>query len=301
MKGRLERSPEEEEKFHRLARVGLIKVGYKDEKDRPKSTDYFLATGAYEELFKEKYGSTPKKLLICFASDDASEVCNEELQCWGTKATGDAGKLLAYGGMKTFMLWQPGKREGERGQYAETPREKMPPKLGTWRRLLTLRFLLPELPIIGYWQLTTAAKDSSQIGIISVFDWVQKHAGTVVNVPFDMTVQFAISRKPGESKRYPVIQIVPNVSHVHLTRIKQFKEILDRTPGLITDDRLEKLVEDQKALPAPNVEQQENVELFDTPEYKVCQNLDVDQLVCSEHGSDYCQYRCPHPYAGRDA
>lgn len=244
--GRLVREPEEQEKFHRLVRIGLIKVGYKDERGTPHSADYFIPQGEHASEFTQAFGEKPSKIMIVFPSNDREEVCNESLECWGTKATGDAGKRLAYGDRETFMLWNH-----DKGQYIQTARANMPAKLGKWSHCLTLRVLLPDMPMIGYWQLTTSASESSIPAIAGMFDWMMHHAGTVAGIPWDMQVKFHTSKKPGSTSRYPVIMIIPHLGQKHIEKLREFQQILATNPGLVTAERIELLIEQQKQLPAP--------------------------------------------------
>ena len=245
--GRVIRTPEEQSKYQRLGRVGLVKVGYKDEAGKPHSSDFFIPDGEYAEQFDKAFGKEPKKLKIVFYTDDQEEVCNERIECWGTKQSGDEGKLLAFGDGETFFAFDPKTEDYTKRLNKEQAREIK----GRWRLLLTMKFLLPQIPIVGYWQLTTSGKESSIPGIIAMFDWAMKTGGSVSMYPWDLTVKFCTSKKPGSKSRYPVIQILPNLSYQQVEALRDARKELDAMPGLITAERVEKVMQEKMQLEAP--------------------------------------------------
>ena len=75
----------------------------------------------------------------------------------------------------------------------------------------------------------------------SIFDAIKDYAGTVINIPFDLSVEKVISQKPGQKHAYPVISLVPNISQESLEKIRNFLNIDSIKYGLLTEDRIDSL------------------------------------------------------------
>ena len=93
MNGRITNRPRAEQSRLALPRVGFIKIGYKDERGLPRSTDYFSASGKYASLFAKAYGDKPQTIQIVFPLDDPAQVCNDD------------GRLMATGDGTDFQVW----------------------------------------------------------------------------------------------------------------------------------------------------------------------------------------------------
>lgn len=246
--GRMVRTAEENEKYSRLQRCGVLKVGMRDAQGIPRSTDFFTASGAtpeYTDMFHGIYGEKPTLLTVLFPSDNVEDVCNEEVQCRMTKEAGaakeDAGKLLAYGDGEVFQVFNKTKGEWEEKTKLQLGNSEGMRAMGRWRRVLTLRFILPKFPRMGYWQLQTSGKESSIPAIVSIFDWVLRTAGTVRRIPFDMSVRFAISQKPGSASKYPVINLIPQLPQKHIEMLRELTLQLDTVVGELDVKTIENL------------------------------------------------------------
>lgn len=212
-----------------LPRVGFIKVGIKEVsktgKEYPKSVDYFVATGKYAELFRQAYGDRPQTIQIMFVDDDPAKSCNEMYVYWDNK-----GRKIAYGDGETFFVWN-GERY-EQFSIAEHPNlmqgvEKKYPNGKGWQITLTLTFIVPLVRgIAGVWQFVTKGSASTIPNVRDAFDAMLQDRGFVKGIIWDMNVQFAVSQKPGDNSRYPVVTIVPNESEGNLRKIHDaFKPI----------------------------------------------------------------------------
>lgn len=214
-----------------LPRVGSIKVGMKNAKGFPQSVDYFIPTGKYATLFTQAYGEKPQTIQIIFPDDDASKVC-----CEMYEYRDDEGRRIAYGDGETFMVWDG--RQYEELTVAQYPNlmagvgKKYPNKLYNkngdgWQVTLTLTFIVPMIRgIAGVWQFVTKGTASTIPNIRNTFDEMLAQRGFVKGIVWDMNVQFAVSQKPGDKSRYPVVTIVPNESEGNLRKIKEaFKPI----------------------------------------------------------------------------
>lgn len=218
-----------------LPRVGFIKVGYKEKaangKEYPKSVDYFIPTGKYAGLFKKAYGEKPQTIQIVFAYDEPEKSCREEYQY-----RDDAGKLVAYGDGETFFVWN-GKQYCQystkdypdlmAGVAQKHPNRAVKNGGDGWIVTLTVTFIVPLVRGVGgVWQFTTNGTASTIPNIRDTFDAILEEKKFVKGIIFDMNVQFAVSQKPGDSSRYPVVTIVPNESEENLFAVKEaFKPV----------------------------------------------------------------------------
>lgn len=218
-----------------LPRVGFIKVGYKEKaangKECPKSVDYFIPTGKYAGLFTKAYGEKPQTIQIVFPDDAPEKVCNEMYEY-----RGDDGRRIAYGDGETFFVWN-GK------QYCQYSTKDYPNLMAGvaekhpnravlnggdgWIVTLTVTFIIPLVRGVGgVWQFTTKGTASTIPNIRDTFDAILQEKGFVKGIIFDMNVQFAVSQKPGDHSRYPVVTIVPNESEGNLFAVKEaFKPV----------------------------------------------------------------------------
>lgn len=218
-----------------LPRVGFIKVGYKEKaangKEYPKSVNYFIPTGKYAGLFTKAYGEKPQTIQIVFPDDAPEKVCNEMYEY-----RDDDGRRIAYGDGETFFVWN-GKQYWQystkdypnlmAGVAEKHPNRAVLNGGDGWIVTLTVTFIIPLVRGVGgVWQFTTKGTASTIPNIRDTFDAILQEKGFVKGVIFDMNVQFAVSRKPGDRSRYPVVTIVPNESEGNLFAVKEaFKPV----------------------------------------------------------------------------
>lgn len=210
----------------RLPIIGKIKCGVKGER-YPKSVDYFIPQGKYEQSFRNAFGDKPQTLPIVFIGDDADGQCEERYEY-----RDKSGSLYAYGDGDQFHVWNKSKFDVFQVEEHPDIMQRVHEKVGAkgWTITLTLRFLLPTIPVVGLWQLTTKGEASSIPNITGAFDQMIQFNGTVKGVLWDLNVEFAKSQKPDSSSRFPVISIVPNheperVSEVKSALVEQSKLI----------------------------------------------------------------------------
>lgn len=232
MNGRITNRPSTEQGRLALPRVGFIKIGYKDERGLPKSTDYFLASGKYSSLFTKAYGEKPQTIQIVFPSDDPAQVCNERYEY-----RDDDGRLLATGDGTEFQVWNG--KEYQHLSATDYPNlmssiemrypNKQYQRTGEgWNIILTLNFIIPCVQgIAGVWQFSTKGTASTIPQIRDVFDAMLQAKGYVKGIIFDLNVQYAKSQKPGDKSRYPVVSMIPNESEENVKRIKEAYKIVN--------------------------------------------------------------------------
>jgi len=223
--GRIQR-PEEINPRLILPRVGFIKTGFKTDKGLPTSTDYFIATGKYAELFKQAYGDKPNRIQIVFPADEAEKVCSERYEY-----RDDKGALVASGDGQTFSVWD-GHEYKEltitdypnlmRGISKQHPNSQTKKGESGWSVVLTLNFIIPCVRgVAGYWSYTTKGAASTIPQIRTVFDGMIEQKGYCKGIIFDLSVEFAKSQKPGEKSRYPVVSLIANESEENVKLVKQ--------------------------------------------------------------------------------
>lgn len=231
IKGRIVR-PEAEKSRLILPRVGQIKIGMKNANGYPQSVDYFIPTGKYAGLFTQAYGEKPQTIQIVFPDDDPAKVCNERYEY-----RDNDGRLIAAGDGETFQVWD-GKKYEELtiSQYPNLMlsiakrypnRKSKQPDADGWEVTLTLNFIVPLVRgIAGVWQFITKGTASTIPNIRDTFDAMLQERGFVKGIVWDMNVQFAVSQKPGDRSRYPVVSIVPNESEGNLRKVTEaFKPV----------------------------------------------------------------------------
>lgn len=200
--------------------VGKIKCGRKSESGYPQSVNWFIASGKYEGLFHKAYGEKPTTIRIVFPSDDASLVCSE---AWEYRD--DAGKLVATGDGETFKVFSSKSNSyvelntEEHPNLMESVSKRYPSKTG-WQVTLTLNFLIPEIQgVAGVWQFRTKGVASTIPSVRDAFDAMLSEKGKVAGIIWDLSVRFAKSQKPGQSSRYPVVNLTANESVENIEKV----------------------------------------------------------------------------------
>lgn len=231
MNGRIKR---QEQSNPKIPIIGKIKVGMKNERGLPTSLDYFRCESKYSSYFHKAYGDTPNKIEVCFFSDDWSDSCNERYECRDKD-----GRLAGKGDGKNWYLY-----DSNEDKYILCHDKEKVKKSGKWDIILTINFIIPKIPgVFGLFSFSTKGKKSSLKNIRDTFDKVLEMAGTVINVPFDLTVDKVVSQKPGSKFKFPVVNLIPNVSsesmeliHKYIESGKSIKKI-----GLINEQKIKLL------------------------------------------------------------
>ncbi|HEY1025313.1 MAG TPA: hypothetical protein VGE26_09135 [Sphingobacteriaceae bacterium] len=204
-----------------LPEIGKIKIGVKAQgsggKEYPKAIDYFRATGTFANEFHKKFGDKPRELKVVFISNDIAEVCNQRFECW------EGGKRWGWGDGENFTVWDKSAANGK-GSYVQVgktdPRVK---SAGKWDEMLTIRFVLLEMPgVMGYWSFQTKAKAVTIPSIVRAFDLVMERAGSIIGFPFSLTIEMKKGYNPGDPKNYPVVSLVPNFTEDTIEMVQNY-------------------------------------------------------------------------------
>lgn len=256
----------------KLPLLGRIKVGMKMEKknkdgkmiEYPTSLDHFVSVGKYEAKFREVYGDAPTKIELIFFSPNVADVCSEAYV-----VRDKAGRLVAEGDGETWRCWSESRQDYV---FGETTLEEVEKKYEQKAKVtLTLRFILPRIPsVYGIWQFSTGGAKSTIPALRDTFDKVLEAAGPlIVNVPFDLHVEKVKGNRPGETRIFPVVSLIPNMSQESLDLVAKFAEEGMKIRGTLTEARLKALAatveveeEERPALPAAR----EPITVFPNPE-----------------------------------
>ena len=245
MDGRIKR-PNGKQKA-RLAVIGKIKIGIKEgDRGLPRSIDYFHPADdcQYRKEFIKAVGDKPKKITILFPSDTTKDVCFERYE-----HRDKSGRLIGQSDGETAEVFNSATEK-----YEARPHDESLEALGEWKTILTLRFLIPAIgSIFGVWQLDTRGADSSIPSIVGTFDAALRMAGPgIVRVPFDLTVEFKKSQKPGATSRFPVLALIPNLSQENMIAVNQMHgQIGNSIKGLLDAPTVEKLSRELEEHRAP--------------------------------------------------
>jgi hypothetical protein len=223
--------------------VGKIKIGDKKKsqsgKEYPVSLDYFRPTGKYAKVFEKQYPGKPNNITIIFIDDNPDYSCNERYE-----GRDDKGKLAGKGDGENWELYNETTDSYESVDKEILTNITKQRKL-IWSEILTLRFIIPKLSgLMGVWEFTTKGKKSSLGYIRDTYDMITKQAGTVVNLPFDLCVEKVKSQKPGSTRVFPVVTLVPHISHENISKVKQFVGLNSEkllSIGMLTDEKIKKL------------------------------------------------------------
>lgn len=213
------RMNEQTPKTMSLGIVGKIKIGEKVDmgggKSRPASLDYFRpdAPEQYMDFFRKVYGERPTKITVVFLSNDI----NEAVRNFYELRDGE-GKRLAYGDGNTFYVAtkQADNAIKDVVMEPENPQQWMnevEKKSGQkWRERLVLRFAIPAIPVLGFWEFSTHGSESTIPQILGAVDTMQQMAGRIAGIPFDLIVEKKRSDKSGSKSVYTTVKIVANIS-----------------------------------------------------------------------------------------
>ena len=211
----------------KMAVIGKICIGEKAQtasgKERPIALDYFKARAdeQYAKLFREEYSEKPTTIPVVFVSEDMAQSC----PCFYELRDG-AGKRVANGDGVTFNVATK-LNDNTVSDLVVTPPDidKWMNDLertsgGKWKEVLVLRFIIPNIPILGVWEFRTGGDDSTIPNIVGTIDTVKAMAGRISGIPFDLSVKIVKSDKAGSSSKYPVVSLVCNISEESARLVK---------------------------------------------------------------------------------
>jgi len=143
-----------------LPRLGKIRLGIKKEGQKgsyPSATDYFVCP----EEVKAVYGDTPRELDVMFPTDDLELVAPQWYKCYsysqGLICKGDGKHCRRKVDVDTGDFANRDTRQWDLVDGLCTPDDCPMPTQKQCRRMMSLLFILPEVPGLGVYQLDTSS------------------------------------------------------------------------------------------------------------------------------------------------
>jgi|GEM_PF-2526226 len=208
-----------------FSEIGRLAVGFTDKtnpnKPFPRSTDYFVVRGEQADAFTERYGEKPQSLSVRFASDDPEFSCSERYELRTA-----AGKLFGFGNGQEFWFFDEQEKTystyrnltqhpNTMAKTVEFLKKDLPEHKAKnigWKQVLYVRFLIPDFPMLGYWQFMTQGAKSSIPAIRDTFDNCLSTFGSVMQIPFSLQVKKVKSNNPGDAKQFSIVSLIPMIS-----------------------------------------------------------------------------------------
>lgn len=195
----------------RLPRLGKIHLGTRHpEKGYPMKTDHFVFPqdhSDYKQLV-EIFGEKPKELRILIPVEDeeawASQYYKAYNQTYGLVCKGDGEVALRMVDVESGQL--PQKNTAGKVALKEvtcTGRECPEYKDKKCHEVMNLRFILPEVPGLGVWQIDTGSKNSI-LNINSCAKLIKKAFGRITSIPLKLTFEPMPVNNPEDGKKQTV-------------------------------------------------------------------------------------------------
>jgi len=212
----------------RPPRVGKLRLGVKatsqSGKEYPKAVDYFVihednvTDPAMVEAFRARFGDQPRELPIVLPSNTEEHVFPQYLKCYRA----GVGLWCRGDGERALRLNDDGKGMHER----ECPCELLEQK--KCRQMATLNFLIPELPGVGVWQLTTSSTNSI-INLNSAIRFIMSvTGGRIAGLPLKLRVVPKDVTVDGTKKVVHVLELA--VDQLSLPQLAELAQRAAETP-----------------------------------------------------------------------
>jgi hypothetical protein len=215
----------------RVPRIGKIRIGEKVATgrggERPKALDHFIcAEDDYKEAFREAFGDKPSSIEIMFHSDDDDDILPNAYKLY----TSTYGLTCAGDGERATRIYDVNLAHNVQvGDKPEDPNrpEFWPPATGQtkgtdWKRKddltctveqcpqykgnlcslsLNLKFMLPQLPGIGIWQLDSRSINSLMNLSGGIAGIKGMTGGVIAGLPIRLSLVDHEARPEGQTKK----------------------------------------------------------------------------------------------------
>ncbi len=213
---------------YRLPRLGKIHLGIKATSAKgveyPRAVDYFVCP----EVVQGVYGEQPRELDIMFPVDDDEAVASQYyraysasrgLVCKGDGETADQmvdADILDATGEAVLV-----NKDTQRVQRDEVPcmgRDCPHYEKAMCRELMTLQFLLPNVPGLGIWQIDTSSWNSIT-HVNSALQMLRATAGRIHSIPLKLVLIPVEVTADGKKKSVHVLDVtLPPITFAELQR-----------------------------------------------------------------------------------
>jgi len=216
--------------IRRLPRLGKIKLGIKKEGQRgtyPQAVDYFVCP----EEVKAVHGDAPRELPVMFPADDLELVAPQYYKCYsytqGLICRGNGKTCRRKVDVKTGDFADKDTKHWELAEGICDPNDC--PKLAAkqCRKVMTLLFILPEVPGLGVYQLNT----SSFYSIVNLnsqlaTDGFLRHftGNRIAFIPLILSVEPQEVNPPGEGRKtVHILNVRADVKLADIIRVSRQK------------------------------------------------------------------------------
>jgi hypothetical protein len=209
----------------RLPRLGKIHLGVKaknaEGKEYPKAVDYFVCPPEVQAVFSEK----PKLLRIMFPVENPDEFASQFYKMYSA----GRGLMCKGDGVKANRLCDSGTgklagRDSVNTEIAEvecTGRECE--YYGKYcSEVMSLQFLLPEVPGLGVWQIDTGSINSIR-NVNSAVELIRNVAGHVAGIPLSLTLEPQDITADGRKKTVHVLNVRIGARLTDLVGVQRFQ------------------------------------------------------------------------------
>lgn len=194
----------------RLPRLGKIHLGIRHpEKGYPMKTDYFVLPKDHSDYKKlvEVFGEKPKELRILIPVEDEEQWATQYYKAYtithGLVCKGDGEVSLRMLDTKTGDL--PNKTTATVAMKEMACSGKGCPeyKVKKCHEVMNLRFILPEVPGLGVWQIDTGSINSI-LNINSCARLIKSAFKRISMIPLKLTLESVIVNNPEDGKKQTV-------------------------------------------------------------------------------------------------
>ena len=195
----------------RLPRLGKIKLGTKDPKRGfPRKSDHFVLPTDHSDYKKlvELYGEKPKELPVLIPVEDeetwATQYYKSYTQTYGLVCKGDGETAMRMVSVETGELPDAKKSGAVRLQERPCAGKDCPDYQNKkCHEVMNLRFILPEVPGLGVWQIDTGSKNSI-LNINSCAKLIKRAFGRISMIPLKLTFEPIEVNIPDTGKKQTV-------------------------------------------------------------------------------------------------
>ncbi|NPV54543.1 MAG: hypothetical protein HPY71_13680 [Firmicutes bacterium] len=185
----------------RLPRAGKIRLGEKTLSQKtgalyPRAVDYFVWPDEYRNQLTKIFGERAKEIDIIFPVDDLEQIAPQYLKRYGTTGLSCRGDGITA------------ERVSEGGEWVEVEcnPEECPDYRKKCRRVMNLRFVIPQLISEGVFQIDTSSYHSI-VNINSGLDYIRALVGRIAMVPLKLRIIPKEVQPDGKKKQIYVLDI----------------------------------------------------------------------------------------------
>jgi hypothetical protein len=194
----------------RLPRLGKIHLGYKHpEKGYPVKTDYFVLPKDHSDYKKlvEIYGEKPKELRILIPVEDEEQWASQYYKAYslshGLVCKGDGETAMRMIDTKTGALPDRTTSTVLMKDMSCAGRDCPEYKAKKCSEVMNLRFILPEVPGLGVWQIDTGSINSI-LNVNSCAKIIKKAFGRISLIPLILALEPIEVNNPESGKKQTV-------------------------------------------------------------------------------------------------